>query len=636
MAEIKNAKPVEADGSSLHSKDQYRSSRDLKNNAARNTALDADDVPVENKKPKQNDKLKKETKKAGAEAAKDGASKSLSGDKAKAQMKFMIEQQAAKTVNNVVSSNPIVQAADKAVTWFVSAGHNVSSFVSGIGHAAHTFGSWAMSGLSQVGSFFSGAAVAAVQGVAGFLGISTTAAAVTTSAGVVSTLVASAFLAVSLVTNSDVAQRDVYIDNCAEEVKTQQSEMIEGEHDAIRLDYAQKIYSVLKTYGLPDENIAGVIGNWDQESWIDPTGVETIFSEKYHIGPRKQAAWDAGWDIRQIDSDYANRFPLIKLCGLGLGGFTDTNDGATNNTKLMKFSEANGLPWHTLELQLAFVLAPAANGGFGNTLFENWPREANPREAAITFARDWEGNTSLGQETRQERAEYWFTQFPSWNVDTAYANSILDMAKTAVLGAEDKSLGRNMRDCKETSFTNNSSIAMAAVSYAYGTEEEGLGNDGTPLYRRVHEAIFPGDPWFQSCDRSVACAVRWAGADDNFPAGGCSTILSHMIASDKWQEIHWNGDSSKLMPGDVLIVSSAAEGHVICFVGNEAVKSKYPNAPDNFEVVSGSIGEVGTARSPGCGVLWPGYYDHYRAFRNVKPETDSKYKNIAAGNVTES
>lgn len=633
--EVKRAQPVASDdaGAALHDKDQYKTVENLRDNATRKSAPKVDDVAVDESVSKESGaskktkkRVRKESEKAGAEATKDGVGQYMSGDKAKAQMKYMLEQQAAKTINHAVSSNPLVQVADKVVTWGVNTFHNVGSFFTGIGHAVQSAGSWLLAAAGKVGSFFSGAAVATVQGVAGFLGISTTAAAVSTSAAGVSVVAASVLIAVSVASNAGIAPRDAIVDNCAEDVKKAQAMMIEGEHDAIRLDYAQKIYSVMKTYGLAEENIAGVIGNWDQESWIDPTGVETIFDEKYQIGPRKQAAMDAGFDITAIDSAYANRFPLIKLAGVGLGGFTDTWDGAMNNTKLMKFAESNHMNWYDLELQLAFVLAPLENGGFSDTFISNWEPEDNPRAAALSFAKYWEGNTTLGQEERQERAEYWFSQFASWTVDSAYANSILDMAKTTSMAASENSLGRKVRDCKDTTFADNSSIAMAAVSYAYATEEEGNYNDGTPLYRKVHEAVFPGDPWFQSCDRSVACAVRWAGADDNFPAGGCTAITDHMVASDKWQEIMWGADSSKLMPGDVLIDPGE---HVILYVGNETIKTKYPNAPDNFEIVSGSIG--GPPRSPGCGVLWPGYYDHYRAFRNVKAETDSKYKNIAVG-----
>ena len=50
------------------------------------------------------------------------------------------------------------------------------------------------------------------------------------------------------------------------------------------------IYQYLRSQGIPDVNIAGVLGNWTHESGIDPTGVESIYSEPYTIGPKKSAA----------------------------------------------------------------------------------------------------------------------------------------------------------------------------------------------------------------------------------------------------------------------------------------------------------------------------------------------------------
>lgn len=654
MPDVKGAQPVQSDAESaaLKDKDKYKDSKNLKDDVHRNEELKnqpekgsaQQDVRTEHKaeevkKPadngKKNDKLKKNAKKASSEAAKEGAEAGLKSEATQSQLKLMLQQQAAKTVSNAAQNNGLIQLADKFVTGLVNTWHSVTGFFSGGAQVGSNL-------LSAIGGFFAnlgsgiasttvGLATSAVSTVSAALGISTTAAAATTATATASVLAAGVFMAVSLATNGDIAQRDVLVDNCLEEVRAVQTEMAEGDYDAIMIANAQKIYSVLKVYGLAEENIAGVLGNWEVESWIDPTSVETIYSEKYQIGPRKQAAWDAGFAIEAIDASYAADYPLIKLAGLGLGGFTDTHDGAVNNTRLREFADANGVEWYTLECQLAFCLAPNENGGHGDVLFPHWDPEPNPRDAAFTFAKYWEGNTTLAQEERKANAEKWFAQFPSWSVDTTYANSIIDMAKTSKLGAGEKSTRGKIDACKEAGFANNSTIAMAAVSYAYSTEQEGVGNDGTVLYRRVHEAIFPGDPWFQSCDRSVACAVRWAGADDAFPAGGCLEILNHMLTSDKWSEIDWGGDSSKLSPGDVLIVSNDAEGHVILYVGNEAIKMKYPDAPADFEIVSGSIG--GPARSPGCGVLWSSSYSHYRAFRNVKQETDSKYKNIAVGFV---
>ena len=57
--------------------------------------------------------------------------------------------------------------------------------------------------------------------------------------------------------------------------------------EAITLDNAKKVWSVFKAYGLSNEQIAGILGNWSVESGIDPSGFEGIFSEHFQpTGPK--------------------------------------------------------------------------------------------------------------------------------------------------------------------------------------------------------------------------------------------------------------------------------------------------------------------------------------------------------------
>lgn len=181
---------------------------------------------------------------------------------------------------------------------------------------------------------------------------------------------------------------------------------------------------------------------------------------------------------------------------------------------------------------------------------------------------------------------------------------------------------------------NNTSIARAAVSFAYATRDEGVGNDGTPLYQAVHRAVMGNDPYFQSCDRCVCAAVRWSGADDTYPLGGCSVQLPYLRSSPKWQEVtDWNGDYNNLQPGDVLIRSDIIDrgyrdvGHTLLYTGNALILEKYPNSPAKLIQVSASYME----RSPGCGSWYSDAakgYQTYRVFRNVQKEENSKYANV--------
>ncbi|MGH4001220.1 MAG: phage tail tip lysozyme, partial [Pseudonocardiaceae bacterium] len=49
---------------------------------------------------------------------------------------------------------------------------------------------------------------------------------------------------------------------------------------------AKSVYGVFRRWGMPEENIAGILGNWSQESGIDPTAVEGIGTEPFRVGAR--------------------------------------------------------------------------------------------------------------------------------------------------------------------------------------------------------------------------------------------------------------------------------------------------------------------------------------------------------------
>lgn len=622
--EIKSVQPVKSDEESkeLHDKDKYKETGKVddgndgliatgngKKGASSSAVEDDEKTNALGKKKNDDGNIFKKAAKRGVEAA-----GQVAGQAVKSMMASLLLKKFFAFLLAYMQSF-ITTAASTFLGWAVAAWNSICSFGASI---------WAgfMGFCSTVGSF---------------IGVSVTAVAATTGTLAATTLVAGTVVVSSYLGGSTtIAERDALIDNCAEEFSTMSSQMSEvGDMDSIKLDNAKKIYSVLKAYGLADENISGVLGNFEAECGIDPTGVEGVIGvEHYTIGPRKQAAIDADFrpDGCLIDGMSATAWYLSNgwtpptYIGIGLAGFT-----WDANPRLRKFAESYGKQWYDLDAQLAFSLCPYDQGGFGSPIsnfMRDWQPSANPTAAAQEFAKGFEGNTVLAQDTRASKAEEWFVQIKTWTVDKAYADSVLAMAKTTGNQADSKALSSKGKECKDVDLPDNSSIASAAVAYAWPTEDQGVNNDGTELYRKVHDLVLPGDVLYQSCDRSVASAVRWAGADDDFAYGGCSSMLAHMIASDRWEEVDWNGDESKLQPSDVLIVSNAEEGHVILYVGNEMIKAKYPDAADTYKIVSGSIaGEGSPGRSPGCGALWSSY-GHYRAFRNVKPETNSKYKNV--------
>ncbi|MGH3999889.1 MAG: phage tail tip lysozyme [Pseudonocardiaceae bacterium] len=158
---------------------------------------------------------------------------------------------------------------------------------------------------------------------------------------------------------------------------------------------AKRVYGVFKRWGMPEENIAGVLGNWSQESGIDPTAVEGIGTEPFRVGARKQAAIDAGGTM-----------------GIGLGQWT-----ATRNTLLQQYAAAHGRPWSDLATQVAFMATGDNPGDVAvfNSMIST--RQGTPAQAAVWFHHEWErsADDATGVAERSADAERWYALMSRWD-----------------------------------------------------------------------------------------------------------------------------------------------------------------------------------------------------------------------------
>lgn len=484
-----------------------------------------------------------------------------------------------------------------------------------------------------------GAAIASfVTAIASFIGTTITTVAVGIATAVVGVIAVVAAVVVSYTDTSEAGRYDV---SAVYDCEAQLSEAIAGytssDTSAVTTENAKLIYSVFSEAGLADYNIAGILGNWSVESGIDPTSIEGIYDERHSIlGPSKsQAIADLDtYTSHTLFPKYAGRLSIdrnaylggdgLYYCGIGLGQWT-----GPRAKKLFDIAASLDMNWYNLEAQLVYTLGEDSR----STFFENWPPEASAEEAAYTFADEWEGNTSLKQPERQAAAAEWAVTLLAWEANTEYASSILDAVGNVTLGASNSALINAASSCVEGEYiyADNSSLAHAAVSYAYPTREEGIGNKGTALYQALHDEIFPGDQYYMSCDRSVAVAVRWSGTDDDFPKGDVFWQLDHLTTSDKWAEItNWGQNPDNLSPGDLLIRKDEEVSHIVMYVGAGAVMAQHPEAAPNSVIVSGSYNE----RSPGVGT-WNSDLTTYRVFRNIQKEENPQYTNAAASFFSE-
>jgi hypothetical protein len=415
-------------------------------------------------------------------------------------------------------------------------------------------------------------------------------------------------------------------------------------------DYAVKAFvSVAKSKNWKKEAIIGTLSYILQEG----SGFGTFTYEAYQTskGPGKVVRdttlnndqWLSWLDDTSTDGAaaqtikaYGGSYPggNYAAVGIGLLQHSDVWSSAghkttANATALINYAKQHGnKPWQDPATQMGFFFdevfsKPSAfdDGGVNPTssdlTSEEWARRVT---AGVGMpAMHYTDNNSYMQAHLKHlaEAEADYNNFNGGSVDSLQTTGSTDFCKAS--------------DTTEAT-GSNSSLADAAVSLASGTDtyipwdmdgtaSPNLNNPLLKTYKSLHTQIFPGDPYFASCDRSVATAVRWSGGDDSFPAGPTSTQYSYLSSSSKWQSIGDYTAGTKLEPGDVLVTKG--DGHIKMYVGNDAVKKRFPGSKD--DMYNGSFHD----KFPYVFQDKPGYDTRtFAVFRLIHPDNSEKYKNL--------
>ena len=344
---------------------------------------------------------------------------------------------------------------------------------------------------------------------------------------------------------------------------------------------------------------------------------------------------ECDWDYKTVDTSGG---------ALAIGLLQWTNNSDSNQaTELQEFCAAHGYDYLSIQGQLEFFLetynnAPARDnltmyyhpnmatyrGYWDKDSCERFEAEEDIVELTWQFYHEYEGPTNQTYEA---------TDPSDWNERDNPTKPSWDRRVTEAIKFY------AIFSC----VYDNSTLANAAVSYAWPTEDESRGNDGTPLYRALKPAVMPDDdqPYlFQSCDRGVCTAVRWSGADDNFPTGSTVDQDAYLQSHPElWQFVGTYDTSYELlMPGDIIITTpdrkGTKHGHIMLFVGHEAVNQKYPGNEGEF--VHASYGN--NSRSPAIGKSKydPGRFGQgYHIYRYIGTYSGS-YKNVVIAGAGES
>lgn len=444
----------------------------------------------------------------------------------------------------------------------------------------------------------------------------------------------------------------ILLDDC---VKQQYDSM--GELNAEKEVAAKQIYSVFRSSGFNNASIAGMLGNMDIESGLDPSAIEGIFSEYGFLGSRKAAALlsltnytentlfpsyaASGTSINRDGYKVVNDSgQTVYYCGIGLAQWT-----GANAYTFLRTAETLNMDWYDMDFQLGYLISdciyrPGFFAGWLTSQYEgdddaSWVQAA--RDSGIKYAHEFEGNTGNDSE-RADAAESWYNIIKDWGdgeVDQGYVDTITGLATE--LGGLTMFLDVELAQyrCLNGNVFDNSSLANAAVSFAWPTRAQSY-NNGTNLYQIVHDGIYPTDYIYKACDRCVAMAVLWSGTDDSYPLG-TSQQLPYLLASAKWEQVGMSNSLSlnDLQPGDVFILN----GHTFIYVGEGAVSAAYAGeAESGSDSVSASLNTRSAAcdRSAGNmitnngGMDWEGRGAYY-VFRCVDPDNSDTYKSIGSG-----
>lgn len=263
--------------------------------------------------------------------------------------------------------------------------------------------------------------------------ISTAAGSVITGVTITATLATGAGGLITTMQNQQTMRADSAVTSC----KPVADEALAGTEDpdptgTVNAN-AQVVYSILSGFGMPDENIAGILGNWSAESGIDSTSVEGIYDEPNRIGPRKA----------QAEKDNFTGYGYVQYRGIGLGQWTNVR-----NQNLLNYAKASGLAWHSLSTQMGFMISPA-EGSDAEVVKDMIANPVgSPSAAAVHFHDKWERSADTSMELRKSKAEMWMGMLGAWEADQDLADSILAQAGATLVGADAASAEQIKSECR--------------------------------------------------------------------------------------------------------------------------------------------------------------------------------------------
>lgn len=167
-----------------------------------------------------------------------------------------------------------------------------------------------------------------------------------------------------------------------------------GDIDPNEEAHAKAIHKVFSAKGMSNENIAGILGNWSQESANDPTRLQGDNTDPYKMTAAKKKR--------------AEGFTK----GIGLAQWT-----GDRNSKLRKYAEEKNKNWWSPSLQLNFMTDPKGDNPDDVAIVKDMVKNPldSPKAATEHFHDKWERSGVPNMSARIEQAEKWYKKMKTWS-----------------------------------------------------------------------------------------------------------------------------------------------------------------------------------------------------------------------------
>lgn len=160
--------------------------------------------------------------------------------------------------------------------------------------------------------------------------------------------------------------------------------------------HAKAIHKVFSAKGMSDQNIAGILGNWSQESGNDPTRLQGQNIDPYKMTEAKKKR--------------AENF----TGGIGLAQWT-----GDRNTNLRKYAEEKNKNWWSPSLQLNFMTDTKGDNPTDVAIVKNMIKNPldSPKAATQHFHDEWERSKVPNMSNRIAQAEKWYKKMKTWDTE---------------------------------------------------------------------------------------------------------------------------------------------------------------------------------------------------------------------------